>query len=93
MPEEELRERLERIIELLQRLMNHTPRAAYKVNEAAESLSLSPWYVRQLCRSGELLAERIDGGAGGKGEYRVTHDELERYRLEGKRRPLKEKNA
>ncbi len=59
MTADELAQRLERIEQLLLTLMSPpVNRDFYSTSEAANRLGLSPWYVRRLCATGEILAEK-----------------------------------
>ena len=54
------------------------PKIWYTVAEFAERAEKAPYTVRQWCNVGKLNAERTDGGAGGQGEWRISHEEYER---------------
>ena len=96
MSEADFRKFFEMIMRALRRLQRQVQRlrkratreAVYTVKEAAERLKKSAWYIRRMCSMGELAATRIgtDGLAGVRGEWRITNEEIERYRKEGKRR-------
>ncbi len=75
MSPEELAQRLERIENLLQSL--HSPKVVrrfYSTTEAADRLRLSKWYVRRLCATGEILAEKQPES----GRFLISADEIER---------------
>jgi len=75
MTAEELAQRLERIEQLLLTLMSPpVTRDFYSTAEAAKRLGLSPWYVRRLCATGEILAEKHPES----GRFLISANELER---------------
>ncbi len=75
MTADELAQRLERIEQLLLTLMSPpVSRDFYSTSEAANRLGLSPWYVRRLCATGEILAEKHPES----GRYLISANELER---------------
>ena len=72
---EQLNQRLARIENLLEELS--TPRKEkhfYSTSEAAEKLNLSTWYVRRLCSTGEILAEKHPES----GRFLISADEIDR---------------
>ena len=72
---EQLNQRLARIENLLEELS--TPRKEkhfYSTSEAAEKLNLSTWYVRRLCSTGEILAEKHPDS----GRFLISADEIDR---------------
>lgn len=72
---EQINQRLERIENLLESLQ--TPRREkhfYTTGETAERLQLSNWYVRRLCATGEILAEKHPES----GRFLISADEIER---------------
>ena len=72
---EQLNQRLARIENLLEGLS--TPRKEkhfYSTSEAAEKLNLSTWYVRRLCSTGEILAEKHPES----GRFLISADEIDR---------------
>ena len=72
---ERLSQRLERIENLLESLeMPKREKHFYTTREAAERLNLSNWYVRRLCATGEILAEKHPES----GRFLISADELER---------------
>jgi len=79
MPEDELRRWFERVIELIQRLLSNASKPVYNLKEAAARLGYGDWYTRKLCNSGELKATKINGGAGGRGEWRIAEDAILEY--------------
>jgi hypothetical protein len=58
----------------------------YTVPEAALRLGLRPFTVRQKCNLGFIKGTKVDG-AGEKGEWRITDEELRRYEKEGDLNP------
>lgn len=72
---EQISQRLERIENLLESLeMPKREKHFYTTREAAERLSLSNWYVRRLCATGEILAEKHPES----GRFLISADEMER---------------
>jgi excisionase family DNA binding protein len=78
-----IEERLERIEQTLQLLVSQKPKDWYTTTEAAKILGRAKWTVRDWCRNERLNAEKLSGGRGGEGEYRISHEEIERYQREG----------
>ena len=72
---EQLNERLQRIEDLLENLaMPKKEKHFYSTSEAAERLQLSKWYVRRLCSTGEILAEKHPES----GRFLISADEIDR---------------
>ena len=72
---EQLNQRLERIENLLESLKTPRPeKHFYTTREAAERLCLSSWYVRRLCSTGEILAEKHPES----GRFLISADEVDR---------------
>jgi len=57
----------------------------YSTGEAAFTLKRTKKTIERLCREGRLQGHRTTGGRGGMQEWRVAHDEIERFRREGPR--------
>ncbi len=57
----------------------------YSVKDVARRLGKTEYTVREWCRQRRLLAEKLDFGRGGQGEWRIGHDELLRLEREGLR--------
>lgn len=84
-PFEQLTQRLDRIENLLESLqMPEREKHFYSTNEVAERLGLSKWYVRRLCSTGEILAEKHPES----GRFLISAEELER--IESRRDALDE---
>ena len=60
----------------------------YSTVEAGIVLRRKTRTIERLCREGRLRAQRATGGRGGTEEWRVSHDELERFKRDGPRKPL-----
>jgi len=58
------------------------PKEFYSVEETAERLGLTKWFVREKCNRGQIKAHRVEL-AEGNSQWRISHDEIERYRREG----------
>ena|ERR1022692_4410750 len=56
---------------------------SYTTKELAEILGKKEYTVREWCRLGRVAANKLSGGRGNEGEWRVPHDELIRYRTGG----------
>jgi excisionase family DNA binding protein len=56
---------------------------SYTTKELAAVLGKKEYTVREWCRLGRINAKKTDGGRGNEGEWRIPHEELERYRREG----------
>jgi hypothetical protein len=84
MSEDELREFFRKILEMLDALHKSANQSGvYDVNGAAKELGLRPWTVRRKCSLGMIVATLIEGRAGGQGEFRISAEEIERYKAEG----------
>lgn len=64
-------------------LKQQTVREFYTVKQVAEMLGKKEYTVREWCRLGRLAAKKLPGGRGNEGEWRIPHEELERYQNEG----------
>ena len=78
-------ERLDRLEFICRSLTISVPKEVFTVAEAAPLLQRSKYTVARLCRDGGLLAERADKGRGGVREWRISVDEVQRFRREGPR--------
>ena len=75
MTTEELLQRLQRIESLLESLQMHRKeKEFYSTGEVAERLGLSKWYVRRMCATGKILAEKHLQN----GRFYISADELHR---------------
>jgi hypothetical protein len=81
--ENKIEERLKCIEEMLKTLVSQRPKPWYTTREAGELLDRAEWTVRAWCREKRVKAEKLSNGRGGEGEYRISHEELERYQREG----------
>lgn len=71
------------IIALHTAVTKQPPKELYSVEEFAEIIKRSPYTVREWCRLGRVRAMKTQGGRGGIPEWRISHEELIRYRNEG----------
>ena len=55
----------------------------YTTAEAAAELGKAPFTVRQWCLRGRIRSVKAESGRGAAGEYRISIDEIKRYRNEG----------
>ena len=55
----------------------------YTTHELAELLQKRPYTVREWCRLGRIHAEKTHCGRGIDEEWRISFEEVERYRNEG----------
>jgi hypothetical protein len=69
------------IEELLRR--KETIKESYTTKELAEILGKKEYTVREWCRLGRVAANKLSGGRGNEGEWRIPHEELIRYRTGG----------
>lgn len=60
-----------------------TVKESYTTIEAAALLGKRPYTVREWCRLGRIHATKAMCGRGGDVEWRIAHEELERFRNEG----------
>jgi hypothetical protein len=60
-----------------------TPRLSYSVEEAAGLLSKRPYTVREWCRNGQINATKGSERRGESALWRISADEIERYRNDG----------
>jgi hypothetical protein len=81
-----LEQRLDRIEEMLEALVNHQhQRAWYSVEEFARLVDRSAFTCREWCRHGRIEAKKKGSGRGAHAAWAISHAELERYRREGLR--------
>lgn len=77
-------ERLERIEQLLDELLQQRMvKEVYSTGEVAKLLDRAEWTVRNWCRMGRVMAEKIGFGRGKSEEWRISHSELLRIQNEG----------
>lgn len=69
--------------ELLSRFDGQPARDYYTVTEAAEAMGRAPYTVREWCRLGRLNASKALSGRGIDGEWRISNEEMQRWRREG----------
>lgn len=62
------------------------PKKFYTTQEAGETMNLDPATVEKYCREGKLKAFKAHG-RGKSGEWRLTVEEIERWKQYGLRRP------
>jgi hypothetical protein len=55
----------------------------YNVAEVADLFEKKPFTVREWCRLKRINAKHTASGRGNKPEWRIHHDEIERYKNEG----------
>lgn len=81
---QEISQRLERIESLLLSMQDApTRREFYTTAEAAELLDRAEFTVREWCRRGRIAAVKSHTGRGNSTEWRISYEEIERYRNEG----------
>ena len=81
---ETVHERLERIENLLQQLLNNrTTKDYYSTSEIARILKKAEFTVREWCRNGRIWAEKKQCGRGNTKEWMISHVELVRVQNEG----------
>lgn len=85
-----LDERLSRIENLLLDLLARPqPHEWYAVEEFARLVGRSAFTCREWCRLGRITAVKKASGRGAHAGWAVSHAELERYRRDGLRPPLR----
>lgn len=84
MSELQLAERLNRIEEALQLLLQQrVEQSYYSTAAAAKILGKAEFTVREWCRHGHIRAEKRSCGRGNSKEWMISHAELERIQAEG----------
>lgn len=79
---DEIDNRLTRFEQLLHQLLAGD-QEWFTPKEVADLLGKQPYTVREWCRFGRLKAQKLQGGRGNEGEWRIHRDELSRYHREG----------
>ena len=81
-----LAERLDRIEATLAVLVQQrTVKEWYTTTEIGNILGRAEYTVREWCRMGRIRAQKLRGGRGNEGEWRISREELERYHRDGLR--------
>lgn len=84
MSELQLHERLSRIEEALQMLLQQrVEQSYYSTADAAKLLGKAEFTVREWCRHGRVRAEKRSCGRGSSREWMISHNELQRIQAEG----------
>jgi hypothetical protein len=55
----------------------------WTTREVALEFKRRPYTVREWCRHGRMKAQKLPGGRGKQGEWRIAREEIDRYRREG----------
>jgi hypothetical protein len=72
------------ISDLQQRLVaGETRQEWYSIRAAAQFLGKAEFTVREWCRHERVNAQKRESGRGGKREWMISHDELDRIRNKG----------
>lgn len=83
----ELMDRITRIDEGIQTLLKMGARRAekewYTTHEFAEECGRKLYTVREWCRLHRINAEKVPARCGSEQEWRISHEELLRYRRAG----------
>jgi transposase len=83
-----LEEKLDRIESLLVSLLGQCQRQEwYATDEFARRVGRSELTIRQWCRQGRIEARKKSSGRGAHAAWAIPHEELERFRREGLRKP------
>jgi hypothetical protein len=83
-----LEERLNRIESMLALLVGRDQRQDwYGTDEFARLVGRSEFTIRQWCRQGRVEARKKVSGRGAHAAWAISHEELERFRREGLRKP------
>lgn len=69
---------LRRVESKLDMLLTAAPQAAYTPEELSQRIGYAVWTICEWCRDGRLNADK-----DASGHWRISHEELERYRREG----------
>lgn len=81
---DEITQRLDRIEDLLHRLLQtRVEQEYYSTADAARILGKADFTVREWCRHGRVHAEKRPCGRGNSQEWMISHEELERIQSEG----------
>ena len=81
---ETVHDRLDRIENLLQQLLNNrATKEYYSTAEIARILSRAEFTVREWARNGRIWAEKRQCGRGTAKEWMISHVELKRIQNEG----------
>lgn len=84
MNEEQLIERLDRLEELLQSLLQQKiVQKYYSTADTAKLLGKAEFTVREWCRHRRIRAEKRPCGRGNSKEWMISHEELQRIQAEG----------
>ena len=84
MHDSQLYERLDRIEDILRRLLQErTVQEYYSTSAVAQQLGKAEFTVREWCRLGRIRAEKRRCGRGHALEWMVSHAEMDRIRSEG----------
>jgi hypothetical protein len=86
--DERFRHLLERIAFLEESISHNEPRETaprqyYSVEEFASQVERSPYTVREWCRLSRIHAEKCDTGHGEAKNWKISAEELQRYRDHG----------
>lgn len=83
-----LEEKLDRIESMLALLLGRGQRQDwYATDEFARLVERSEFTIRQWCRQGRIEARKKGSGRGAHAAWAISHEELERFRREGLRKP------
>ena len=83
-----LEERLQRIETMLTLLVGRGHQQDwYGTDEFARLVGRSEFTIRQWCRQGRIEARKKGSGRGAHAAWAISHEELERFRREGLRKP------
>lgn len=83
-----LEERLQRIETMIAVLVEgQQVRQWYSIEEFARAVGRSEFTIRQWCRQGRIEARKKGSGRGAHAAWAISHEELERFRREGLRKP------
>ena len=56
---------------------------AYTTADAAALLGRAEFTIREWCRNKRINAKKTETGRGNSTEWRISHQEIERYRADG----------
>ena len=73
--------RIEKLLEII--AQQPVAKDFYSTADFAQIVGKAEFTVREWCRLGRIHAKKRDSGRGPDGEWKISHDELVRYRSHG----------
>jgi excisionase family DNA binding protein len=72
-------EKIDRLVKKIEAAQRGELQEWFTVRQTAEMLGKSPYTIRDHVKRGTLKAVRVERGAGGKGEWRISREEIKRF--------------